>query len=79
MTIAAIKRPQVIDQATIDEIRGVLDQAERGEVTGLVFAANMADDGTYFRVSDFANGWHILGALEYAKDSILKAMIGAGQ
>lgn len=79
MSIEAIKRQQVIDQDTIAEIREVLDKAERGEVTGMVFAANMVDDGTYFRVSDFANVWHILGALEYAKDSILKAMRGVGQ
>lgn len=74
MNIKEIRRPQVIDQRTIDEIRSVLDAAERGEVTGIAFVANMADDHEYFRASEFQNAWSLLGALEYAKDATLRAM-----
>ncbi|MCA0846107.1 hypothetical protein [Salipiger thiooxidans] len=74
MTTQQLKRPQVIDQELIEALRDVLDAAERGEVTGIVLCANMADDKQYYRASAFQDGWTLLGALEYAKECILLNM-----
>ena len=72
--ITELKRPQVIEQDVIDEIRAMLVRAEQGEVTDVVFAACLRDEGNYYRTSDFGDCWRLLGCLEYAKNCVLKAV-----
>jgi hypothetical protein len=53
-----------------DILRRLADQVESGEVTEFVAVANDRELGAYYRASVFADRWRILGALEYARQSI---------
>ena len=69
-----LSRPQVIDEDVLREIEDRIAAARRGEIVDIMFACNDAEGDCYWRMSDFANAWRALGALEYIKDSILRGM-----
>ncbi|GGE29997.1 hypothetical protein GCM10011360_17590 [Primorskyibacter flagellatus] len=75
MSVSSVARRQVIDQVVIDDIRDLLERAERGEVVDIVVVAEVASDGVYVAQSNFGNGWRVLGALEFAKAHVHRMII----
>ena len=72
--VTQLKRKQVIDQSMIDKIRERLVLAEQGEITEMIYVDHDAEDGLYYRATEFSDGWRMLGALEYMKDVVIRAM-----
>ena len=60
--------------AILERLADITRRAEAGEIQDIVIVASVKDDEGpgYMRASEFADRWRILGALEYAKDSVLK-------
>ena len=78
MTVAPLTRPDTTpDQDIINRLQDYLALAHRGEIANLVVIGNMKRDnepGFYTYSADFGDAWRILGALEYAKWGVLRAM-----
>lgn len=51
-------------------IRDWADKVESGEISEFVFVANDKADGCFMSHGSFDDRWRILGALEYAKNSV---------
>ena len=64
------------NQDVIDAIKRTLEQAERGEITEISIVTAFVDKHgpSFSRYADFENAWVLLGALEYAKSSVFKAI-----
>lgn len=63
------------DPAAVEIMRELLALAEAGALTDVVVVGCTRDDAetpVFLQTSQFQNAWEILGALEYAKTSILK-------
>lgn len=51
-------------------LRDYADQVESGSISEFVFVANQREDGCFLAHGSFDDRWRILGALEYAKNSV---------
>ena len=70
-TVVPLKRRG--DKKFADLLRGYADDVESGAITDFVFVACHGEDGTFMRSSSFQDRWRMLGALEYAKSSVVDA------
>lgn len=63
-------------QEVIEVLEAALRIARNEEVTEVVVVMEGKDrDGpAFFRNTDFDDGWRLMGALEYAKDAVLKGL-----
>lgn len=52
------------------KLREMADQVEAGEVTEFVVVANNKAEVCFFAIGCFDDRWRILGALEYAKQTV---------
>lgn len=70
----SILRPQARPEV-VSLLEDALARAKAGQLQDVVLVASIVDSAgpAYFRVADFLDRWRILGALEYAKDSIHRA------
>lgn len=65
-----------VDAAAAEAADNLIDIAERvrrGELTDMVIVASSKKggaDGFFMRYSNFSDAWRLLGALEYAKQSV---------
>jgi hypothetical protein len=62
------------DQETVEIIEDLLGKAKRGEIRDFVVVCSVKDEESngYLRHCQFNDRWRLLGAIEYAKDSVLK-------
>jgi hypothetical protein len=51
-------------------LRDCADQVENGDITEFVFVANTKAEGCFMAHGAFDDRWRILGALEYAKQTV---------
>ena len=72
MAVAELKREANPD--TVAMLEHYLDLAKTGKLTDVVLVANVAGDNEYIRSASFQSGWVLLGAIEYAKMCVHKAM-----
>jgi len=69
-----LKSPQVIDEGVLQGIEHVVKEARAGKITEIVCVANDKSEKAFVRISGFSDAWRILGALEYAKQTVHKGM-----
>lgn len=62
------------DQETVEILEDLLEKAKRGEIRDLVVVCSVSDEESngYLRHSLFKDRWRLLGAIEYAKDSVMQ-------
>lgn len=64
-------RRQVIDEEFLEAVEALVARARAGEIIEVVIVANDSAGQCYHRMSDFRDAWRLLGALEYAKTTVL--------
>lgn len=68
MSVAAFKREE--NTEAIAALEEILAEAKSGNLQDFVIVGNLANDGHFIRASVFEDGWRLLGALEYAKQTV---------
>lgn len=51
-------------------LREFADEVENGDISEFVFVGNRKSDGCFLSHGSFDDRWRILGALEYAKNTV---------
>lgn len=74
--LTEFKKPQIIDEDVLQSIEELIAEARAGNVVDIMVVANDTKGKSFVRISDFEDGWRALGALEYAKSSVLKGLGG---
>lgn len=67
-------QPTESDLGIARELRDLAEKLESGEVTEIVVVANLRAEGCYQRMANFDDCWKLLGALEYAKQTVHNGM-----
>lgn len=69
--IAEIK-PHVsdCDREMAQSLRELADGLEAGTIRDVVAVANLCEEGCYLRHSSFDDAWRLLGAIEYARNTV---------
>lgn len=62
------------NQGAIEILEYALEMAREGKLQEMVIVANIVDDGHFWRATDYADAWRILGALEMAKAFVNKTV-----
>ena len=64
----------VEDRETVEVLQDLLSKAKRGEIRDFVVVCSVNDEESngYLRHALYKDRWRLLGALEYAKDAVLK-------
>lgn len=72
--IKRAERQQVVPDDFIEGLEEIVALCRSGGITSVVVVANRADEQCYWRHAYFNNAWSLLGALEYAKDAVMRGM-----
>lgn len=55
------------------ELRKLADDVEAGTLTDVVIVGNDRGNGAFYRMAHFDDSWRMLGAIEYAKATVILA------
>jgi len=62
------------DREMAQSLRELADGLEAGTIRDVVVVANLREEGCYMRHSRFDDAWRLLGAVEYARNTVHLAM-----
>lgn len=70
--IVSIRTATQCDKDMAEYLRELAERMDRGEIKDCVVVFNDMENKAYERYAVFEDRWRLLGALEYAKDSVHK-------
>lgn len=72
MEVVTLQPKDISDRAEMAEyLRELADRYETGAVSELAIVGNDREEGCFFQRGAFSDRWRLLGAIEYAKATVI--------